>query len=93
MKRRDLWVALLVITSLGAVASAGSGGLALTASAGNLGFGGELLLSLLPGIDGHFNAACLPLGLGGEVDDDAYDLDQSILRHHPLFMISLIYRF
>jgi len=75
MNRRHLCAALLVIASLGRVAGADFGGLALAGRIGSLGFGGELIGNVLPDLNGRFGVTFLPLSVDGEIGDVNYDFD------------------
>jgi hypothetical protein len=79
MKRRHLCTALLVIASLGQVAWADFGGLAIAGRSGSLGFGGELMVNFLPQVNGRFGVTYFPLSVDGEIGDVNYDFDLRVL--------------
>jgi len=79
MERRHLGIALLVIATLSQTAPADFGELALAGRAGTLGFGGELMINLLPTVNGRFGATYLPLGVGGDFGDINYDFNLRVL--------------
>jgi hypothetical protein len=85
MERRHLGIALLVIASISQAASADFGGLAIAGRSGTLGFGGELMVNILPTINGRFGVTYFPLGVGGEIGDVNYDFDLRVLTF-PLTM-------
>jgi len=79
MERRHLCTALLVIASISQGASAEYGGLAIAGRSGTLGFGGELMLNVLPQLNGRFGATFFPLSVDGSIGGVNYDFDLKVL--------------
>jgi hypothetical protein len=85
MERRHVYIVLLVLASLSQAALADFEGLAIAARTGTLGFGGELMVNVLPTINGRFGVTYFPLSVSGEIGDVNYDFDLRLLTF-PLTM-------
>jgi len=79
MERRHLCIALLVTASISQAAWADFGGVAIAGRAGTMGFGGELMVNILPDINGRFGVTYFPLSVGGDIGDVNYDFDLRVL--------------
>ncbi len=79
MNRRRLWAALLVLGSIGPIASAGSGGLGRAGPIAGPGFGGEQEDDFPPGSNVCFGIGSLPLRVHGAIGTVNYDFDLKVL--------------
>jgi len=78
-----LWIVPLLIISTIPNASVQAQRFAIAGRGGTLGLGGDLIVNVLPDLNGRFGAAFFDLSLNPEIDGIEYDFDLN-LRTFPL---------
>lgn len=79
MKPRHLCMVLLLVAAFSSSLSADTGRLAIAGRSGTIGLGGELIVNILPQVNGRFGATFFDLSLDGEISDVEYDFDLDLL--------------